>query len=391
MHPLVLDGETTRAPFLMPYMPEAYMVQFGALSRGEHTSWLYNHPEATQSFRQNNKELQELVDDASILIAHNMKFDLMWLMKMGINLAGKRLWCTQVAQYALEGQFKGPKGYYGLDQVAARRGTPGKTDIVKLYWDSGYETDEIPANILIPYNQQDNQVAWDVYCQQVQELMQHKKHLIPTLKMQMQMIPLLAEIEMNGMLVHQERMKELNEEYVRVVADYNRELSDISGEDISWDSKQQVSCLLFGGEYTIKQKEDFLFYYKGHNEYGSWRQRNVDMGRRLSGLGFTPPKGSETKKPGIYSVADGVIQGLKATSKSQKRFLEVYSLRQKAEKLRGTYFEGMQSKLIEGYVHSSMNQTIARNARLTSSNPNNQNLPRSGTGPVKQIYISRFD
>lgn len=388
---LVCDGETTKIPNHMPYSPASYMVQFGTMTgKGEHTSWLYNHPESTQSFRQNNKELQEQINEADLIICHNAKFELLWLMKLGIDIGNTNVWCTQVAQYLLEGQVKGPKGYYGLDAVAQRRGIAGKTDRVKLYWESGYDTDEIPADILIPYNRQDNAVAGRVYGQQIRELLT-APHLSAIMRIQMGLILPLAEIEWNGMLVSKTTLDRLDAEYTQKVKDYNEELADIAGIEINWSSKPQVSALLFGGEFSVPEHETFLFYYKDHPDMGAWKERKIERSIKLTGMGFIPPKGAETAKSGVYSVADGIIKALKGRDKKQKRFLQLLQERSKAEKLRSTYFAGMQSKLVGHYIHPSMNQTIARNGRLTSSNPNGQNMPRGGTGPVKSIFVSRFD
>jgi DNA polymerase I-like protein with 3'-5' exonuclease and polymerase domains len=358
--------------------------------KGEHTSWLYNHPESTQSFRHNNEELQEQVDWSDLIVCHNAKFELLWLKSLGIDLSKSNIWCTQVAQYLLEGQFKGPKGYYTLDTVAERRGVAGKTDMVKAYWDSGYETDEIPADILIPYNKQDNVVAGNVYSQQVRDL-QQAMNLATIIKIQMGILPMLAEIEWNGMLVNKDTLDALDKEYTQKVEDYNAELVDICGVEINWGSKAQVSALLFGGTFTVDDIEEYEFVYKDPKKDPVTKTRKIDRPVKLTGMGFVPPKGSETAVEGVYSVADGIIKALKGRDKKQKRFLQILQERSKAEKLRSTYFAGMQPKLIGDYIHPSMNQTIARNGRLTSSNPNGQNMPRGTTGPVKGIFTSRFD
>lgn len=366
------------------------MVQFGVMTDSkQHTSWLYNHPESTQSFKQNNVELQEALDAADLMVCHNAKFELIWMLAMGLK-PPKHVWCTQVAQFVLEGQRRGPKGYYSLNGVADRYGLPGKFDKVSLYWDSGYETDEVPANVLVPYNAQDNEVAGSVYCRQVPALIA-QPNLSVTMRMQMGLIPLLAEIEWNGMLVHQELLEELNVEYTAKVKDYNAELEDIAGERINWGSKPQVSAILFGGSYKVESHEDYLFYYKGHPEMGAWKNRKVNTDIVVAGMGFDPPDRSETATPGVYSVKENVIKSLKPRNKKQRRFLQILMERSKAEKLRSTYFEGLQEKIVGGCVHPKMNQTVARNARLTSSDPNGQNMPRGTTGPVKSVFISRYD
>ncbi len=389
---LAIDCETTAIPLHMPYTPGSYMVEFGARTdTGKHYSWLYNHPEATQSFRQNNQEFQELINEADRLIAHNMKFELLWGKQIGLDFSKPKLYCTQVAQYLIEGQYFGGKGYYTLEEVSKRHGLEGKTDKMKAYWDSGYQTDEVPANIIIPYNMQDNNCAWFTFLKQL-EKMKGMTHLNTIMMMQMRMLPLLAEIEYNGMLVNRDLLVELDKEYTIKVKDYTHELADLSGEDIPWSSRTAVSALLFGGTYKTAATEKYLFTYKGHEDsLPSWKQRKISIEHKLSGLGFIPPDGSETKVEGVFSTADGIIKALRPRNKNQRRFLKVLSLRAKAEKLRSTYFAGLQSKITAGYIHPQMNQTIAQNGRLTSSDPNGQNMPRGTTGPVKSVFISRFD
>ena len=48
-------------------------------------------------------------------------------------------------------------------------------------------------------------------------------------------------------------------------------------------------------------------------------------------------------------------------------------------------------KNIDGFVHPSINETVTRTGRYSSSNPNAQNMPREGTSPVKRMFVTRYD
>ena len=129
---LVLDFETTKIPAFRPWHPGAYPVSLHMkwLEDGTEKEWVFNHSELLEQPAQHIQiaEIQKEIDKADRLIAHNMKFDLQWLWKMGISTAGKRLYCTMVGDYLINGQRRIG---YNLDAVTARYGLGQKVDAGK--------------------------------------------------------------------------------------------------------------------------------------------------------------------------------------------------------------------------------------------------------------------
>jgi DNA polymerase I-like protein with 3'-5' exonuclease and polymerase domains len=105
---------------------------------------------------------------------------------------------------------------------------------------------------------------------------------------------------------------------------------------------------------------------------------------------FEPIKGSELKKDGYYATDEQTLKRLRGT-KETKRFLGLLDKRAKLEKLRGTYYEGFPKKIAEmgwrdDIIHASYNSCVAVTGRLSSTQPNCQNIPPEG----KRLCISRY-
>ena len=89
---LVLDIETTvtnKSP--SPFDPNNYMVCVGVMPAGKPEEakviW-FDHNEVTVDSKQSHKELQDILDKTTLLIAHNAKFDLSWLRECGFTYDG---------------------------------------------------------------------------------------------------------------------------------------------------------------------------------------------------------------------------------------------------------------------------------------------------------------
>ena len=168
--------------------------------------------------------------------------------------------------------------------------------------------------------------------------------------------------------------------------------------------------------------DDFLYRwddnvqdtYKSGQRVGEGKTRNtkVDDHSRPKGAktahfftfeGYTQPSPKwESECNGgdgapIYSTASSVIEEL---AKRDIPFLQDLALRGKYAKDLGTYYwaekaNGKRSGMLtrvgdDGIIHHSLNHTSTVTSRMSSSNPNLQNLPRKGTSQVKQMFESRW-
>ena len=281
-------------------------------------------------------------------------------------------------EYIVSGQSLSPR-QYDLDSVCRRRGIPVKTDLVQKYWDCDYETDEIPLRILLDYNLWDCKITQAVYAQQVREVM--NEHIIPLVTLSMKELEVLCQIEQNGMLLDLEHLKREYDINTGRIEQLTEELRRIAGVDVNPDSPNQLSSLLFGGSYDVGTKEWV------HFKNGNSRERNSKLTITLPGI-FPLNKDMKRGKGGYYSVDKAVISELKPKTKDQRRILEIITELSRLQTLVGTFYGGLLQRQIGGYAHPSMNQTVARTGRLSSSNPNLQNQPR--TGEVKRGFTSRY-
>lgn len=381
-------------------------------------TWVLNHQEADYvDQREVLDEIQYELDQVDRLVGHNLKFDLQWLRSVGLEVERQKYYCTQVAEYLIRGQSR--RESYRLADVSRRYGIIPKIDRVKKYWQAGYETDEIPLRILNPYLEQDCINALIIFQRQVPIINELGMQRI--IALQMELMNMLAEMEQAGAMIDVPRAQKLYEELMAKVAVLERDLKEAFGrEDLRLSSNDELSAALYGGTIKREQevpyvttrnttlRESYVFHYKDPKKAPvvKWKNRTVrelvTKKRKVTELIelprlFVPIKGSELDKEGYYSTDKNTLKQLKGKSKHQKQILVMLKSLSENRKAVETFKgraegSGILGKVMpDSLVHPSFNQTIAATGRLTSSNPNGQNLPRKGTSPIKKVFIPRFD
>ena len=389
-----LDIECTKLPYIHPWQTESFLVTVGLVDEmAQKKVWIFNHDEIKDPRPQREMidEIQEEISQAKRIVGHNLKFDLNWMRYLGVDFSKQQLFCTQVAEYLILGQ-RG-MGKLSLHDLSVKYLSVDKIDRVKIMWDAGYETSEIPLSILVPYQEQDCYNALAIYQRQAEIIDEMEMNAL--VAVQMETIRVLSEIECNGMKfdvgVAHEHISRITSELEEI--DWKlRDAIDIP--NINLDSAHELSVVLYGG--TLKQDgEEWVI--REFKDYSTYYPRKAIIETPIKGLGFDPPKGSETKFPGIFQTNKNVIKILKAKTKKQKDVKALLIKRSKLAKALETMVssdgtKGLINKVMaDGCIHSQYNMTIAKTGRLTSSDPNGQNLPREGTSPVKLAIIPRFD
>lgn len=334
-----------------------------------------------------NGEVQASIDSATTLIGFNFKFDLHWLRRTGFSFVGKKVWDCQVAHFIFTGQ-KEP--FPSLEGVAAHYGVAGKWSYIEdTYWFKGIDTPDIPEDEMLTYLAQDLKSTKEVYQAQQEELAR-RPELVNLMKLHMDDLLVLQEMEYNGLYF------DTSEALVQA-AEVRREIESITAElgslypntTINWDSGDQLSAFLYGGPITTETREMVGVYATGEKA-GMPRFRvhrhTVELPRLVE-----PPKGSELAKAdkekgtGPWSTAEDVL-------KACKKIPQIKLLLRRAElsKLLD-YLDGWPSLIVEkdwteNEVHGQFNQVVARTGRLSSSNPNLQNAPEA----MKKLIKSRF-
>lgn len=307
-----------------------------------------------------DKALDDVFAEPCILVAHNSKFELGWLLRYGIDLSNILPFDTQVAEYVLAGNRDIP---LGLGKTAERYGMPGKERVVDLLIAGGVCPSDIPEKWL------DERVTYDVDTtlklarKQYAALKEAK--LLHTFYTRAIVTPVLAAIEAEGMVLDPARVQEVYDATVAERAGLAEKLTEITG-GINMRSP--------------KQKAEFLYDVLKFDEL---RDRNGEPKRTASGQRATD--------------AD-TLEALTATTKEQRAFLKLQKAHAKVDSALTKNLEFFQGacESFGAHILGQFNQTVTGTHRLSSSGKRIvtrfgergaqfQNMPRA----FKRLFCAR--
>lgn len=276
-----------------------------------------------------------LYESTKILkIGQNIKYDMEVLMNYGVRLAAP-MFDTMLAHYVLQ-----PEQKHNMDILAETLLNYQTIHIDELIGPKGKSQknmrDLSPADIC-DYAAEDADITLRLY-----------NVLKPRLKeadvedlfynIEMPLVPVLAEMEMNGVLLDTNALAETSKVFTDRMTQIEKNIYELAGHQFNIASPKQVGEVLFG-EMKIVDK----------------------------------PKKTKT---GQYVTSEEVLQQLRSKAPIVDHILEHRGLK----KLLGTYVDTL-PKLINphtGHIHTSFNQAVTATGRLSSSDPNLQNIPVRG-------------
>ena len=267
-------------------------------------------------------------------VGQNIKYDLEVLANYGITLAGD-MWDTMIAHYLIQPELR-----HNMDYMAEVYLNYKTVHIEELIGPKGKNQRSMrslpPAEV------------YEYACEDADITLQLKNALEPRLKeagveklfheIEMPLVRVLAAMEMNGVRIDTGSLAETSQELTRRMQELEKEIHALAGEEFNIASPKQVGDILFG-KMQITEK----------------------------------PKKTKT---GQYVTSEEVLQSLRQKSPIVDKILQHRGLK----KLLGTYVDAL-PKLINrktGHIHTSFNQTITSTGRLSSSDPNLQNIPVRG-------------
>ena len=278
---------------------------------------------------------KDVYENEQILkIGQNLKYDLEVLRNYDIHLAGP-MWDTMIAHYLIQ-----PELHHNMDYMA------------EIYLN--YQT--IHIDELIGPKGKNQKSMRDLLPSQVYEYaaedaditLRLKNKLEPELKkfeceklfydIEMPLMPVLAEMEMNGVCLDTESLQETSKVLTERIIELEARIYELAGGPFNIASPKQVGEILFD-KLKIVEK-------------------------------------AKKTKTGQYVTSEEVLQQLRNKHEIVADILEHRGLK----KLIGTYIDAL-PKLINprtGHIHTSFNQTITATGRLSSSDPNLQNIPIRG-------------
>ena len=385
MNTIILDVETTINVNGNPFSERNKLCYVGL--HHNNVSSLFDIEYSGNPYREKLDAIQSIINNDAILVGFNIKFDLHWIRKYGINFMDKRVWDCQLVHFILTNQ---QNPYPSLNSVAEYYGLGSKLDVVATeYWGNGIDTPDVPKDILEQYLEQDLLLTEAVFKRQYEEVMSLPQARQRLISLHNQDLLVLQEMEYNGILFDEDRSLEYGKKLEEEIKLLDKELSSICSVDgFNFNSKDHLSCLLYGGRITIPRKEVIGNYKTGEKKgqvKEGWVDHHYDMPRLIE-----PLKGSELKKDGYYSTDEQTLRSLRASGVS-KGVIQLILKRSGLEKRRGTYYSGL-PELREsqgwnkGTLHGQLNQCVARTGRLSSSKPNLQNFD----GEIKELFYSRY-
>lgn len=275
------EGEHKGNP--SPYLVENKLVSVGLKNiesgYSEYLFFHHNKLDLTSEHIQKNKQrLQEVLSGATLIIGHNLKFDMSWLYECGFTYDGA-LYDTMIFEYITA---KGRKPTLSLSECALRYGLTPKLDIMKDYFAQGYNTDDIPADELEEYGRGDIETTYELYQHQRARYKDDAevREMWPAIKLSMETLEVLIDIERAGIKidcvaleeVEQTFRKEKNELEVRM-----RELvRDVMGDTpINFASPADMSMVVYGRK--VKDKKLWAETFNiGTEERGSVRKQKYN-------------------------------------------------------------------------------------------------------------------
>lgn len=336
--------------------------------------------------KENFNESINSLSSASVVIGFNLKFDLHWL-RRELGYEAKCVWDCQLAEFILSGQtWK----YPDLNTTLLNYGFEPKIDKVKEYWDQGYDTDEIPIEILHEYGAYDVEGTYNVFLKQVQRFKEGDPRLFKLFRLHCNDLLVLEEMEFNGIVYDEEAS-------LKASQDYQAQLNHLEAKIHAFvpnvpcfniDSRDHVSCLLYGGTITDEVRVP-IGVYKTGQKVGQPRYKIMKPTYDLPRI-VEPLKNSELKKEGYFSTEESTLLSLKP-NKSVKSLITWLLERVKIVKLKSTYLEGLPKTIkdhgwLPNMLHSTLNQCVATTGRLSSVRPNQQNFLKE----AKKFCITRY-
>ena len=301
----------------------------------EHEAWYVAIPAEREKAQRLVDIFRPVYESSNIVkVGQNIKYDLEVLRNYGIRLA-EPMWDTMIAHYLIQPELR-----HNMDFMAETLLGYKTIHIDELIGPKG--KNQRSMRDLLP------QEVYEYACEDADITLQLKNKLEPLLQeknvaelfheIEMPLVPVLAEMEMNGVCLDTESLKEISAIFTERMHQLEKRIYQLAGEEFNIASPKQVGEILFG------------------------KMKIVDK-----------PKKTKT---GQYVTSEEVLQQLKGKSEIIEDILAHRGLK----KLLGTYVDAL-PKLINprtGHIHTSFNQTVTATGRLSSSDPNLQNIPVRG-------------
>ena len=293
------------------------------------------------------KKLKPLLEDPNIKkVGQNIKYDFIVLKNEGIHLQGIAF-DTMLASYLLNPSSRG----HNLDALALEHLSHTTIKYKDVVGTASKEIgfDAVDVERATEYAAEDSDVTWRLY-EKLSVLLKGDDLKIFE-KLELPLLEVLGDMELQGMALDKPHLQKLSQKIHELLQQKEKEIYDLAGEQFNINSPKQLSVILF---------------------------EKLEL-----------PVIKKTKSG--FSTDVSVLEELSAEHDLPEAILIYRQMR----KLKSTYVDALQEEIFNktGRVHTSFNQSVAATGRLSSSNPNLQNIPiRTSMGrEIRKSFIAEED
>ncbi|HLT06315.1 MAG TPA: DNA polymerase I [Cyclobacteriaceae bacterium] len=280
-------------------------------------------------------------------IGHNIKYDILVLKNYGIEVRGK-LFCTMLAHYLIA-----PEGRHSMDWLAQQYLNYDPVPIESLIGKKGKSQANMRDMLIqdvVEYASEDADITLRLKKKLEPELQRdHLEQLF--FKVETPLVPVLAAMEYEGIRIDTESLKEMSLDLENTAREIEQRVYELAGEQFNLASPKQLGEILFN---------------------------------KLNLL----PNAKKTKT-GQFATGEEVLSKLAMEHEIAQAILD----HRQVVKLKSTYVDALPSLINPktGRVHTSYNQAVAATGRLSSTNPNLQNIPiRTERGrEIRKAFVPR--
>ena len=399
------------------------------------------------------KKVQDILDKTTMLVGHNIKFDLLWLWEADFKYEGK-VYDTMIGEYILQ---RGLKTSLKLKHCCERRGVIQKSDITERYIKDKISFQFIPINMLEEYGRFDIKATRSLYDSQMLQFKKPiNKGLVLTAKTMSEFLVVLTKMENNGIHIDSDALeqveKDFQDEFNKLRVELDEKIYEKMGDTkINPASPEQLSWLLYGVKVKDKKEWARLFnlginpitkrqnkrphYPKTHLKtlfrqgleplYKTRAQqcpscegkgkiqkikvdgnpfKNLSKCKQCEGGGFIyiqlkERAGFDAVGQSVMDIAEGgfktdkltLVKTTRFSSDDVKYFVEKISRYTALGTYLKTFVEGIKKhKTEKNFLYPQFMQCVTATGRLSSRDPNFQNQPRAKTFPIRKVINSRF-
>ena len=280
-------------------------------------------------------------------VGQNMKFDILFLRALGIRVNGEK-WDTMLMHYLLDAESR-----HGMDALAERYLNYSPISIESLIGKGAKQLtmDMVGEERVAEYAAEDADITLRIYTA-LRPLLEKEEALLKLYsEVEAPMIDVLADMEWTGVRINSEALYNYSSTLSQKLAEIEAEIREMSGEsEININSSRQLGELLFA------------------------KMRITDK-----------PKMTKTKQ---FCTDEEYLQSFAGEHRVVDLILEYRGVK----KLLSTYVNSLPQLVnpVTGHIHTSYNQAVTATGRLSSANPNLQNIPiRDDLGrPIRSAFVA---